>query len=127
MLYFASDFEDDSWGIDSIAGDGDCFGESTDVVGVVADLYGTFLAGHDGLFCPCGDGAATACLDIAEDKRFVTIVGEYELAVAVAAFLEGAVVVFLLGKFNLGTVDIFGGGLNILCIEDGQRHADKHA
>ena len=125
LFYFTSDFQCQPRGVHGIAGHCNRLGEGTDVVGVVTDLDGAGLAGHDGFLGPCRDGAAAAGLDVAQNQRLVALVGEDELAVAVTAFLEGAVIVFLFGEGDLGTVQGLLFGLDILCIDSCQSHADK--
>lgn len=104
MDYVALDFEDDAGVVNSIGGHGDGFGESTDVVGVVADLDFAGFAGHHGLLSPGRGGAAAAGADIGEDQWFIAFVGEGEDAVTVTAFIDGAVVVFEVFEDDFGTI-----------------------
>ena len=100
----AFDFYDYSGFVDSVGSDGDSLGESTCVVGVVADANLAGLAGHNGLLGPFRSGAAAAGTDAAEDEGLVAGVGEGEDTVAIAALLDGAVIVFALSENNLRTV-----------------------
>ena len=96
--------ENQAWVVHSVGGDGDGLVEAADVVGVV--LHGDFiaLAGHDGFFGPSGDGAAAGSFHVGKDEWLVAGVLEDELALAVAAFLYGAVVMFHLGELDLSAV-----------------------
>lgn len=103
--------------VDCIGGNGDALGEAAKIVGVVTHLNGALLARHHGFLRPCGSGAATTGAHVGKNKRFVARIGEGELTVAVAALLDGTVVVNNGDKLNLGTVV---GVLccNILCMNE---------
>ena len=125
LFYFTLDFEGAARRVDGVAGYGDGLGEAAHVFGVVAHLDRAGLAGHNGLLGPGGDGAAAAGLDVAQDQGFVAFVGEGELAVAVAALLEGAVVVLLLGEGDFGAVGGLVFGCCLLGVNGGESHTDK--
>ena len=84
----AFDFDYNACFVDGVGCDGDSFGESASIVGVVANADFTGLARHDGLLGPFGRGATATGTDTAEDKGFVASVGEGEDTVAVTAFLD---------------------------------------
>ena len=125
LFYFTFDFERSARRIDGVAGHGDGLGEAAHVVGVVAHFDGAGVSGHDGLFGPGGHGAAAAGLYVAQNQRLVAIVGEGEFAVAVAAFFDGAIVVFLLGEGDFGAVGGLVLGFCLLGVNGGESHADK--